>query len=285
MGMKWIEKGAAACLVAAFCMAQASHAQDFVEQGMSGSINWTTGEVHAKGIGVPPERYLKYPARARAMAVRAARVGALSNLLEQLQGVRVDAQTVVKDMAVDSQLIRTQASGVINHATMVGKPHYMEDGSVEVEMAVNYRQSLAPVVMAAIREKGQNHDADKKSVAPSKPQVDEVQSSTAITGLVIDARGLGMQPSMAPKVLAENGSVLFSALLAEGQPADGLVAYATSPDDANVRVKVGDHPMVIRAVKVRNFGDVVISEEKAKVLDETGGFSAVIRGAKVAIIL
>jgi len=42
---------------------------------------------------------------------------------------------------------------------------------------------------------------------------------------------------------------------------------------------------VIRAVRVRNFGDVVIGDDQAKKLDATGGFSAVIREAKVAIIL
>jgi len=286
MGYQKTGKITSATLVAIFCATQMGFAEDYIEQGMSGSINWSKGEVHATGIGVPPEKYLKYPARARAMAVRAARVGALSNLLEQLQGVRVDSQTIVKDMAVDSAVIRTQASGMIQHASLVGEPHYMEDGSVEVEMAVNYRQSLTPTVIAQVQKKQQisNQAAPSNAVAPPAASL-AANTGNVITGLVIDARGLGMQPSMAPKVLKRDGKVIFSTLQVQGRVDDGLVAYATSPDDANVRARVGEHPMVIRAVRVRNFGDVVIGDDQAKKLDATGGFSAVIREAKVAIIL
>ncbi|HWR71692.1 MAG TPA: hypothetical protein VN604_00830, partial [Nitrospirota bacterium] len=67
---------------------------DAIESVGPGTVNWTTSEVYAVGIGAPPAAGAN-PAQVRAMAERAAHVVALRNLLETVKGVRVDAQTVV----------------------------------------------------------------------------------------------------------------------------------------------------------------------------------------------
>ena len=53
---------------------------DYVQDVDAGAVNWQTGYVTAKGIGVPPPNSVSL-AQARAMAVRAATVDARRNLL------------------------------------------------------------------------------------------------------------------------------------------------------------------------------------------------------------
>ncbi|MDX8378183.1 MAG: hypothetical protein R8L53_09200, partial [Mariprofundales bacterium] len=95
------------------------YADPYIQDTANGSINWSEGSMQATGIGVPPEKYLKQPARARAMAKRAAKVDAMRNLLEQLQGVQVTSQTFVKDLAAESDLVRAKTEGLVRNASMV----------------------------------------------------------------------------------------------------------------------------------------------------------------------
>ncbi len=79
------------------------------------------------------------------------------------------------------------------------------------------------------------------------------------TGLVVDARGLGLQRGMSPRILAEDGEVLYAGL---GAPDElvirrGVVSYATSWEEAiaHPRLAVGSafpfsRPLVVRASRL-----------------------------------
>jgi hypothetical protein len=114
--------------------AQTFGPSDAVESFGSGTVNWTTGEVYATGIGAPPARPVN-AAQARAMAERAAQVVALRNLLETVKGVRVDSETVVENFMTKSDVIRTKVDGIVKGARIV-KKQVMSDGSVEVLVAM-----------------------------------------------------------------------------------------------------------------------------------------------------
>lgn len=78
------------------------------------------------------------------------------------------------------------------------------------------------------------------------------------TGLVVDARGTGLQRGMSPKIIDENGNLLFAGVEASGTQLikDGLVAYVRNLDEAakHKRMRVCDEyplqfPLVISAQK------------------------------------
>ncbi len=121
-------------------LSQAAKPGEAVETTGSGIINWTSGEISATGIGAPPSQPVN-AAQARAMAERAAFVVALRNLLETVKGVRVDSESVVENMMVKSDLIRTRVDGIVRGARVV-KTAYMSDGSVEVQVAMPIRGAL-----------------------------------------------------------------------------------------------------------------------------------------------
>ncbi len=133
------------CLVAANALAQAGNAGDAIERTASGQINWTSGEVYATGIGVPPSQHVN-AAQARAMTERAAFVVAIRNLLEIVKGVRVDSETVVENFMVKNDVIRTRVDGIVRGARVV-KTQYMSDGSVEVLVAMPMRGALMDAIV------------------------------------------------------------------------------------------------------------------------------------------
>lgn len=110
-------------------------AEEYVEWvGANSGVNWSSGQIESEGAGVGPENI--NPSIARMMACRAAVVDAQRNLLESIQGVRVEGTTVVADMMLESDLIKTSVSGLLQGAQVV-KRDPQSDGSCIVQMTAH----------------------------------------------------------------------------------------------------------------------------------------------------
>ncbi len=118
---------------------------DAVETMGQGSINWTSGQIYATGIGAPPANPAN-AAQARAMAVRAAQVVALRNLLEIIKGVRVDSDTVIENFVAKSDSIRTRVEGIVRGAQII-KTVYLTDGSVEMTVGMSMKGALLDAIV------------------------------------------------------------------------------------------------------------------------------------------
>lgn len=98
----------------------------------SGTINWSNQMLRVTGSGAPPPK--GSDAQKRLMAKRAAQTDAYRQLAEVVYGVRVDSETLVRDFVTESDTIKTQVSGLIKGARIVGAERYLSDGSVEVDV-------------------------------------------------------------------------------------------------------------------------------------------------------
>jgi len=135
----------AVMLLSEAAFTQTGNLNDAIETTGSGKINWTTSEIIATGIGVPPSMPMN-PAQARAMTERAAYVVALRNLLETIKGVRVDSETLVENFMVKSDIIRTRVEGIVQGARVV-KKQYMSDGSVEIQVAMPMKGAFLDTIV------------------------------------------------------------------------------------------------------------------------------------------
>lgn len=151
--------------------AQTFLAGDAVENAANGLINWTRGEVYAKGIGAPPAQPVN-PVQARAMAERAAFVVAIRNLLETVKGVRVDSETMVENYMTTSDIVRTKVDGIVRGARIL-KAQYMSDGSVEVLVGMNmkgaFMNALTPDTFGKPSPIGPYQGQQKPPLIPQKP--------------------------------------------------------------------------------------------------------------------
>jgi hypothetical protein len=260
----------------------------------TGSIDWCKRTITVTGIGVPnpdmPE------ATRRPAAVRAAQVLALRNALEAIKGIPISSETTIENFMVTNEYVTTSIDGFIKGFKFENKPHYMSDGSVEISVTVplDGEKGLAGVLYGEGKgnnaDKAEKADKTEKAVKGDKgdsitisvndalkllsikntPEVTAMPEPAAqtkpqvFTGLIIDAKGLGVRPAMAPKVLDEAGKEVYGSLYVSRDFAVkfGMAGYAKTVDDAAKNVdRVGKTPEKIKAIKASgaNTCDVVIS--------------------------
>ncbi len=252
--------------------------KDVIEpSGSSGKVDWTTGVITAVGIGAPPAQPAN-AAQARAMAERAAQVVAYRNLLEAIKGVRVDSTTTVENFMVTSDVIRTEVNGIIQGATVMDKK-YMSDGSVEVTVGMKLTGALAETLLP-------------KGVTPAAPGTAPGASAAAgqlYTGLVVDARGLGVRPALAPKILNEDGKEVYGSAWINRDYAvrEGMVGYLKDPAAAQTNPRVADKPLMVKAIKTSGDArvDTVISNADAAAIQSASQNLSMLEKCRVIILV
>ncbi len=167
-----------------------------------GEIDWSGNTVRATGTGVLD---IGNPnmAQARLMAERAAVVVAQRNLLEAIQGIRVDSETRVENFMTDYDVIYTRVEGIVRNARQVGPARYDSvTGTVEVEleMEIHSSQGLSGALSSVL----------------GNPEISAVSMSSQTrefldqySALVFDGSQAGLQPSMYPKIYDSNGNLLL----------------------------------------------------------------------------
>jgi hypothetical protein len=244
--------------------------------GSSGKIDWTTGVITSVGIGAPPAQPAN-AAQARAMAERAAQVVAYRNLLEAVKGVRIDSTTTVENFMVTSDVVRTQVSGFVQGAMVMDKK-YMSDGSVEVTVGMKLTGALADSLLPK---------------TPPAPPTGIVATpgvtGQAFTGLIVDARGLGVKPAMAPKILNEDGKEVYGSAWINRDWAvrEGMAGYLRDPLQAQQNPRVTDKPLLVKALKASGDArvDVVISNADAAMLQGAAQNLSFLEKCKVIILV
>ena len=251
-----------------------------VEQiGNKGSINWTGGYVEAVGIGAPPDQSIGKP-NARPMALRAAQVDAYRNLLETVNGVRIDAVTTVKDFTTQSDVINAQVQGLVKGAKTM-KQEYMSDGTVEVTVRMPLGGDFSQVIVPRILEKKQIPSPD---VAPPT-----APAAVVYTGLVVDARGLQARPAMSPKILDEDGKEVYGSMNVDREYAvqQGMSGYARDLTAAQSNPRVTNNPVTVKGLKADGQGrsDIVISNSIATAIRGAADNLTFMKKCRVMIVL
>ncbi len=245
--------------------------------GTSGKVDWTTGVITSVGIGAPPANPAN-PAQARAMAERAAQVVAYRNLLEAVKGVRIDSTTTVENFMVTSDVIRTQVSGFVQGATVMDKK-YMSDGSVEVTVGMRLTGALADALLPKT----------PAGTPPAAGMTAPGASGQVFTGLIVDARGLGVRPAMAPKILSEDGKEVYgsASINRDWAVREGMAGYLKDPSQAQSNPRVTDKPLVVKALKTSGDArvDTVISNADAAVIQGSVQNLSFLEKCKVIILV
>lgn len=302
MERRLTQRGIAVAALGFLLFAQAASAQlagrvgDVIESMGTGGVDWTTGVITATGLGAPPENAVNR-AQARAMAERAAFVVATRNLLEVVKGIRVDSATLVENMILTSDAIKTEVSGFIQGAQVMRK-QVNPDGSVEVMVGMKLTGDLLntlmpkqtgggqPVVPPAPASPAQAPSASVPSTpSPSAP----ASAGAAYTGLIIDARGTGVRPAMVPKIRNEEGREVYGSAFVNRQYAveQGMVGYLKDVGAAQANPRVTDRPLLVKALKTDgpNRTDLVISNSDAQVLHGMKEHLSFLEKTRVMVVL
>jgi hypothetical protein len=291
---------------------------DAIETIGSGAINWTTRMVTATGVGAPPPAAVN-SAQARAMAERAATVVAQRNLLEVVQGVRVDAATLVENQLVQNDVIRTRVTGIIKNVRPLRVQH-LPDGSVEVTVGLALSGDLAdallprdlgrrggsapfaakPPPVAAVepprapvapaRPEGTSKASQAPPPAPAPPPSESRPAPSAGTysGLIVDARGLGLKPALVPRLFDEQGQELYvgDVLSRDQAVQNGVAGYSKDLVAASRQDRVTDNPLIVKGVRAAGSKgtDVILNAEGVQKIRQTESQSRYLQQARVVLV-
>lgn len=161
-------------------------------------------------------------------------------ILEGVSQIPVDHKTKVSDLEADPALgepIRSRIS-----RWTVTESRYYASGRVELLGELPLQTLLKPWVLAS-------------AVSETTPE------ESSFTGLILDARGLRVHPAYAPRILAEDGEVVFTGQLSrEAAVAMTPVVYVADAAHPVAAQRGGAEPLFLDVSSVRG-PDLVLSEE------------------------
>jgi hypothetical protein len=231
---------------------------DVIEFKEKGSINWSRGVVQAKGIGIP-HTSISENSNDRAVALTDAKQDAFRIILEIIKELRINGTTVVGDYASKDPAIMMKIENMVKNAEVV-KKEYLTDGTVKIKMEVNLHGGFAQLVLPK----------DIKPLDSITLVSMNKSSSPVFTGLVVDARGLGVRPVMVPKILDENNQEVYGSAYVSREYAvqQGMSGYARNLKEILNNHRVADHPLVVKGLKILEPGrsEIVISNADASKL-------------------
>lgn len=239
---------------------------------VEGGINWTTQVITASAVGVAPP-YAVSVEHGRALAIQAGAVLARQELLAVARGMVIDSRTTVQAAMVANSVTEARVSGVIRGAQVVGTRD-LGGGAVEVTVAIpatgEFADLLLPRPPQPVPPGGVVTPAPAPAPVVPTPAPRPTTVVAVFTGLVVDARGLGIKPAMAPKILSEGGQEVygFSVVDRNWVIQQGMAGYAKDLPAAQAHSRVTDKPLTVKAVAAAgtNKTDVVISNTDAQLL-------------------
>jgi hypothetical protein len=248
---------------------QAAPSDDSVVQKIGhGEINWSKKTVTATGSGVGNLKDGNV-AVARLNAERAAKLDALRNVIESVQGIQVSGSRSAADIMSNGE-IRTRVQGMAQGFKVVDTRYY-SDGSVDVIVQMPIDENLTNTLVER----------------PKKARKVSSEGTATWSGLVINARGLGVQPSMAPRIVDENAKEIYGTEVVsdKGLKQGGIVGYAKT--EGQLADRVGDKPLVVKALKLadKSKTDIVISNADADKLRDPNTNLSFLADGKVVLLV
>ena len=247
----------------------------YLEKTPSGGlVDWTDQLIREVGIGAPNPN-LPVGAQ-RASAIEAAKRVALRNLLERVQGMNITSEVTVQDYMVVSDVIYNRVEGAVRNFQVIDT-RYKSDGSVEVEVEVPLSGIFGSVL------------PDYIPLGAQPPGYGGEPTSAVYTGLIVDARGLGLRPALAPKIVDQNGMEVYGtgSVTRDYALQIGVVGYEKDLNRARANERVTNNPLVVKAVEVTGTHntDIVISNQEANMIRASAQNLNYLQQCKVMLIL
>ena len=257
-------------------------------------VDWEKGFIVVEGLGVPPEDAVG--GRARLLAQRAARADAFRNAAEFIEGVNVTSTTTVDRFVVEDDIIRTSVEGLIEGGEFISI-EYGEENICKVRLRVPLDRSEDS--LTAFLERSAREEVEEKPKAERDMYQDiiddrerEEVGKEKYTGVIIDARGLGVESAFFPQIFDTDGHLLYGPTRVNGEPSDrsSLIAYSRSREMAEEMDRVGDNPYYLDALSVisgegRRPVDIELDRESAGIFLEIDEVSGIVENRAVVMII
>lgn len=124
--------------------------------------------------------------------------------------------------------------------------------------------------------------------APEKP-LPRPADLPPFTGVVLDARGLGMKPALMIRVLDEGGMELYRGQYVPQEKAaqNGLALFSRDLTSAQTNPRVGKNPLTVKGSKVNpaDPSDIILAEENARKMAPYAQKGTFLEDCRVMVVL
>ncbi|MBI5235460.1 MAG: LPP20 family lipoprotein [Deltaproteobacteria bacterium] len=219
------------------------------------------------------------------MAMRGAKVIALREIAEVIDGVVVSGESTVANMSAQSDIVRSSVQGLVKGAQIVKEDYDQLSGIATVWVAVSMRgvdgllPSLLPQAIQAL------------PTAPSYQPTPE-QARVAVVnydGLILDVREQAFRPALINRVLSQSGDVVYDpAKVAQNILVErGAAEYTNDVGKAKALLseRGSTNPVVIKASGLVKSTDVQIGKDDATAIYASNQAKNFLEGAKVVFVL
>lgn len=250
-------------------------------------VDWDTGKVQATGSVPAPAKGKE--AAARAAALDQARKN-LKTGLERLAKAALPLSTY--EIPSGAKLAEFVAAAAVASAGVAGGQYQVTVGAT---LARRDPSADDPVVGEMKVPVYTEPDPEKVVKFEPLPPNDEAalltpaETKGPFTGIIVDARGLPVKRSMAPRVVDAALRDVYSGAHASMDYLEdiGVAGYATSIAAALKLPRVGNKPLVVRAVGLGDATGIcpAISLEDARRILGDGGVTAIFTKCSVCIVM
>ncbi len=218
--------------------------------GVNTGVDWSSGTIESRGDarieiderGRPVDRLYGSVIsinRGRMIACDRAREDAARRIIDSLKGIRVDSDKTMEDFIRDNPVTMERLPHIIESRTK-----FMETPSGHFATACRARLYIRELI-AAVPYRYPMHDFPERTDNPI---------STDYTGLIIDTRGLDVEPMMFPVIYNRNGLEIYGKNFVDIRYATrtGIVSYVHTDEEARNKQGIGDSPLYTVALKSLN---------------------------------
>lgn len=286
-------------LAASFAHAQEQTADNgngfggLIEKSDGSMVNWADGFISASSeIKLLPDSI--DPVRSKALAVRQGGVESRKALLDVVLGLPVDGKRKVSALLKDDLKALNLLRGYVQNSLLSTA---LNNGTVSVTSSLNLRNGLSSIVIPPTLSfqtgipptiSGERGETGVELQALGSGE-NGFADSAAYSGVVIDGRGLPFTPVLLPIIYDGKGVGVYGsfAVSRESVLRRGLVTYMVDPVSENLRSRVGNFPLTVKAVNShgRSRSDFILSIDDAAKVRAVLKRRAVIENCAVVILV
>ena len=244
----------------------------------SDGVDWGKGTIRATGLAAGKSTEPREGVR-RAQARRAAIMDAQRNLAESVEGVQVTAESSMKDLMLEYDIVNTRVNAIIKGMREAAPAKYNGDDTCEVVLEMPlYGSNKALAAAAFLPFKDQVKEPFPEPSVSVSVRVNGAyddglsvyRNNSSYTGLVIDCSGMDLNPVMSPVIRNDGGQAIYGHrnLDIDKVIEFGMASYAENPNDEISHARAGNNPLVVKAVKLEGFNanPVVSVNDSDKIL-------------------
>lgn len=279
------------CVVLHASFLNAGESNDYVQYCDSGKINWTKGVLQSKGSSSNTDK-IKINGDIDTWVLESAIQKGRTNLLKTLYKIRIDSAALVEEIIRSNVGMRDEILSMVEKVPVAQKES-LEDGTIEVSLEMDMFSAFSQLILpeeitqiATIKHvPSENRRFSEETGSGSDSPIIPLEN----TGLVVIAAGLNVIPSMAPKIVDENGEQVYGSTFASRDSAVqyGMATYIRDFSEHLNNKRLGENPLVVRGVRTSGpgFSDIVISNADASRIRSSSKNLSFLKKCRVVIVL